>query len=1529
MSLRSIQLRQRQLVEEAIRTQLDLLRQTEQRRDVAPSPTDRERYNLQIRELKFLVEQSKAELQELEDEMKAAEEAPAPLRLENYRVRLSGSLTEEQLNSEFQREVQELLELMEYELGDDVIAGAGPTTPPTFVARHEGDFKALKTIFHCLYGIIEEKAVIDFNGIYTLNRQAFGLNFAVIITNTYIAPAARLLARQYQIQLLSFEDMLNAVIKPDKYLKGKCRDYEQDDILFHTYVELRYLRRGNGRFKEHKATSQEFLVTEAMDGSSFEAKGDLTPYVDTWLHKDGNSQLCLLGEYGTGKTSFATQYFYKRALAYMDNPLKNRIPLLVTLNRYHKSADIEQLMTDFLVNECGVRRNFKTFLRLAARGKLLIILDGFDEMAKQVNVNVRRHNFKEISKLAVGLNKIILSGRPNYFLTRAEINEIFSQESERTDLYQAAIKQATASHDRRYEILNITLFDRWQIEEFLKRQSEYLKGKGIEDWRDLRKIIYDTYNLEELARTPVLLDIIIKTIPEIRGKVTHINAAKLYQIYTDFWLNREYDEKGDVRWLITRKEKELFVSELAWTMLMIDSLRPEIHFSQLSERVRSYFNLERASEIEYFSSDIRFCSYLIHSASDGNYKFIHKSFMEYFSARYIYHALFREKNLSRIITDRPITEEVFFFLSQMVGLDEIDLMRGFSGAQEDEQGKEFLVGLTTRVLQQSVRFYEHRGALQSAEEWTNKLLAYSEEVDSDEGRLWGLISLGKLKAQLSLYEEAEGCYDRALTISTRLGDKSSEGEVLSEIGAIHQRRGEYGEALRCHTHAISLFEEVGDKASTGRALASVGAIHQHRGEYGEALRCYTDAIKLFEESSDRASMGQALASVGTLHRNVGEYNSSLEYYQRALAIFRELADRRSESQAIAQLGHMYQESGRYEEAEGFFREELNISKELEDQQGVSRALSNMGYLCRMTNRYADAEEWYRRSLDISEQLGDKQGVSEALYAIGNLYQYEKRFDEAEILYRRSVSILEELRDTRGLGMNFYQIANVYAGRGRFPESGTYYDRALEIFAGLGDRRGISSVIHRLGVVAQNNGDFEQAEKYYRESLHIKEQVNDAVGVQELMESLGGLEEARQNFGEAERLYLSALSDAQKIGNRGNACDLHAKLGRLAKKVGDSQKAIDHYASYLRLSKEMNLPPLEDIVQEYEQLISMNKQNPFLVGSPVNSEGLFGGRKAVLEAIHGYIQQQTNVMLIGERRMGKTSLLIQLRESLKPPLIPVLIDLEAFPTQAEGMLGGILRKTINELLSQNLLSSEQWEQYSITYRHDFIEALESILDEAKVKLKNIKIILMLDEAEMLFTSGYEVGGVLRAALMRNHDVMAVIAGTSRIISLSSTTPTSPLYTIFRVINLPPLSEEETKSLLKELSLQAEVEYMPSALDRVYALSGGVPYYAQVLGFELVELARRESKSKIAVEDVNKIVSEVLSSFQANFQHTWLYELNEQERTTIVELIDNHQERINRKSLYDLQTRQLIIEENGRYRLIAGLFEEWLRIYIHVS
>jgi len=1026
-----------------------------------------------------------------------------------------------------------------------------------------------------------------------------------------------------------------------------------------------------------------------------------------------------------------------------------------------------------------------------------------------------------------------------------------------------------------------------------------------------------------LARTPVLLEIIIKTISEIRGKVSHINAAKLYQIYTDFWLDREYDEKGDVRWLVTRKEKELFVLNLAWTMLLTDNLNPEIHFSKLSERVRSYFGLEKASEIEYFSSDIRFCSYLTHSETDGNYRFIHKSFMEYFSARRIYQSLFDEQDISAIVTDKPITDEVFFFLCQMISSNEIDLLRRLSREEKDKTNKEFIIGLTARVLQQSMNIYEQRGAIQTAEDWVDRLLQYSDEFGFDKGKLWGAIAKGKLRAQLGQYAEAETSYRKALSISEQMGDRLGVSQSLIQLGTVSQSRGELDIALEYYQHALAIFEELGDRVSVGHTLTKVGTVCQSRGELDKALEYYQHALAIFEELGDRASIGQMLTNVGEIYQTRGEIDKSLQYYQQSLAIFREIGDRRSERQALSQLGYVYELTGRYSEAERIYQESLAVAQEIGDRQGVSRVLSQIGSICASMARYAEAERYYQEALAISEELDDRQGVGNALTNIGHIYQRMARYEDAASLYQKSIAVLESIGDMHAVGISLYNLANVYSVQGRLQESNELYRRSLELFEKIGDLRSRSRVLRQLGVISQKAGDYEYAARFYRESLEINEQIGDVRGAQGVLESLGDLAEAMQHFAEAERLYAKALEISLRLGDQRGECELSVRLGKLAKRSGDTQKAVEYYGRYLELARKMNLSLLADVVQEYDQL-KAQRFNPFVAGMPVRDE-VFYGRNKELEELYRRIQRQENVMLIGERRMGKTSLLLHLNQRLELPFIPVLVDLQAFPGQAESLLNGVIQEIAEALLGQGLLSPERWEKYSLTYARDFVEALGSMIDEAKEKLKDIKIVLMLDEAERLLESGSQVGGVLRASLTMNRDIVAIIAGTSQLVKLPEDTHGSPLLNIFARMVLRPLSREDSETLIIEPSNQAGVSYEPTALERIYELSGGIPFYAQAIGYQLIELANQESKNGITAKDVNKVVPEIFERFSVAFQYN-LEQLDDKERAILSIIASGKPLKDARKQdIRDLETRQIIVEENGDYRFVSVLFEEWFKQY----
>jgi formylglycine-generating enzyme required for sulfatase activity len=422
------------------------------------------------------------------------------------------------------------------------------------------------------------------------------LGGGVLVTHARVSPAARDCAAETEgaVRAFTLDSFYRELIDFEPYVRALVADYEGDELNTY-YVDL-------------GCRSADESVYKPMD-----------VYVDAWLDDKARNHISVLGDYGTGKTSFCRQYAARLGRRWLAEPDRNRIPILISLRDYAKAMNLEQLVTDFLVNRYGIQAGYEPFRRFNADGRLVLLFDGFDEMAQKVDYQTTVDNFEELARAAEARSKVILTCRTPYFRTRQEAEALL-----RGDVSQAfhASEAVIDLADRpNFEIVHLLPFDQADIQAMLRAR---FPGAWQEYWAQIE----GTYNLVELAQRPVLLDMIARSLPQLAsGQV--INAARLYQAYTDLWLARD-EEKG--RRLITRADKRLFMQELALETQRREGL--SIHYSRLPERVRVYFRLEKATDIDYFEHDIRTCSFLNRDA-EGNYRFLHKSFQEFFLAQWL------------------------------------------------------------------------------------------------------------------------------------------------------------------------------------------------------------------------------------------------------------------------------------------------------------------------------------------------------------------------------------------------------------------------------------------------------------------------------------------------------------------------------------------------------------------------------------------------------------------------------------------------------------------------------------------------------------------------------------------------------------------------------------------------------------------------------------------------------------------------------------------------------------------------------
>jgi Cdc6-like AAA superfamily ATPase len=353
-----------------------------------------------------------------------------------------------------------------------------------------------------------------------------------------------------------------------------------------------------------------------------------------------------------------------------------------------------------------------------------------------------------------------------------------------------------------------------------------------------------------------------------------------------------------------------------------------------------------------------------------------------------------------------------------------------------------------------------------------------------------------------------------------------------------------------------------------------------------------------------------------------------------------------------------------------------------------------------------------------------------------------------------------------------------------------------------------------------------------------------------------------------------------------------------------------------------------------------KDNPYVYGNPIHEETTFFGRKDELEQIIQAVTKprKQDVLIIGERRTGKTSLLYQLEKRLDRPFIPVYVALNKSKPRTEDVLALILRSIISRLVQLELLDNE-WKTMRFSYP-DFEDNIKDIIEAARKKLDDVQIVLLLDEADFLLQIDSlhsiilnifrkrpqvdeRVQNILRAVLQSRigSRLSAVVSSTNDLLTYSSQSG-SPFFNQFRFIRLKLLSPQEIETLIRTPASMLGYTYAPGTVEHITNLSGGHPYYCQALCYEAFENALRAKRIIIGEPDValaeKKITDDLYSAYLSSF---WK-RADRAERAYLAQLAhDRPLENTPKLHFQRLLDWQIITEVQGKYVFTAELLKKW--------
>lgn len=339
---------------------------------------------------------------------------------------------------------------------------------------------------------------------------------------------------------------------------------------------------------------------------------------------------------------------------------------------------------------------------------------------------------------------------------------------------------------------------------------------------------------------------------------------------------------------------------------------------------------------------------------------------------------------------------------------------------------------------------------------------------------------------------------------------------------------------------------------------------------------------------------------------------------------------------------------------------------------------------------------------------------------------------------------------------------------------------------------------------------------------------------------------------------------------------------------------------------------------------MTLLNPYIAGNPVGGGDAFIGRSDILREVLRTLRNPNEdaLLLYGQRRIGKTSVLQELKERLpnEGNYFPVYFDLQdqaslPFKTLLTGLSRCICEELGIDLPQLNIETIET--DFKSTFLKNVIEQLP----------KKSSVILLFDEFDVLDHPQKDQSSAaffpyLRQLLSNfNQRLQFVFVIGRRPDDLTNIT--TSLFKSTRSYPVSLLSREDSSQLVRLSEKNKSLEWSDEAVNKVCDLAGGHPFLTQQLCQEVWEQSYQDDHTAILTiteEDVDQAVPSTLSGARQALE--WLWNgLNPAERVVAAALAEAGRKPISQVELENVLQKSGVRILIGELQNAPKVLEDW--------
>ena len=522
-------------------------------------------------------------------------------------------------------------------------------------------------------------------------------------------------ARETRIQTLTYEQLFSRFEKFESYINACLEDSDLAKELQHldNIYEEPYFEDNRGR--------------------------DLaTDFLKHWRDSAGSDErwLVITGEYGTGKTALTKILQYRWLKEYKKDP-SIPISFRIELREFVRQFDARGLLHHFLDTNSLGHIPVDFVYSLLHSGRIILLLDGYDEMAQYLHARERRTCLSALAELSSGGAKGILTSRPNYFTETEEfqIFQILYSSIDQQKYYLTKKDRKLFDEERQIDELLNKFLDQHKHERILNdltpEQTESLISRALgsdSNGRDivlriLKRIFRSVEKGEyiSLSGKPVIISYLLEVVEGLKeNEENHgLNHGELsewdvYKLIIDQLMLRDLRRSPE----LSPEERRRFLSRLSVKLsqkehaVINEEDFKDIVSKEFQRDLRRHPADQRHQLIERYFADLRGSATLTRSrdVDRPGWMFSHNSLREYLVAEY----LIKELNTGTIVKDHiPISDAMRLFVSSCTKEFKQGLLTNIQRILKNRYGEDSVGQLLTLVWDALIQLYsDHEDPVQ-------------------------------------------------------------------------------------------------------------------------------------------------------------------------------------------------------------------------------------------------------------------------------------------------------------------------------------------------------------------------------------------------------------------------------------------------------------------------------------------------------------------------------------------------------------------------------------------------------------------------------------------------------------------------------------------------------------------------------------------------------------------------------------------------------------------------------------------------